>query len=146
MEQNACRKWTKGSQSTNLQPMRALFVLQQKMALKVEACKKMRKKEGSEKEKQPTSKTNPNGSNVVEPQEFLEEGDADNIQDDTDRDIDNNLEFDVKGNVCNVKIESNDLSTIVNGYPGDPIHLNCLIGFSHDKIFGSGGVSLDLFK
>ena len=49
----------------------------------------------------------------------MEEGCPDTLPDEED----DTFEFKVKCSVCNVVIGNNDLGVIVNGFPGDPIHL-----------------------
>ncbi len=46
----------------------------------------------------------------------MEEGDPDDVEE--EKDI---SEFELRSNVCDIKIDNTDLSAIVNGYPDDPI-------------------------
>ncbi len=120
-------------------------VAARKMAKRVEARKLMKKKE-QQKEVASVALANTNYDNnsssnnisssgvredrthVDDLEEYLEEeGDADWDNDDDDEE---NFTFEVKGSVCNVKINNCDLSSIVNGFPGDPISLR-----PFDKIF-----------
>ncbi len=72
------------------------------------------------------------GGHVGELENYLEEeGDPDAVDDiGDDKEEEDSFEFEVKGSVCNVKIDNCDLSAIVNGFPGDPIELR-----PFDKIF-----------
>ncbi len=92
-----------------------VHVAAKKMAACVAARKKMKAKQQSSDGD--SSHNDAKLSHVADLEEFSKEGDADG------GDIYDDFEFSVKGSVCSVKIDNNDLSTHMNGCPDDPIEL-----------------------
>ncbi len=107
-------------------------VAAKKMAARVLARKKFRAKmqqNGNQKQSAKIVNAIESESAIEDLNEYLAEGEADDI------DEEDNFSFEVQGSTCNVKIDNNDLSAIVNGFPDDPIELR-----PFDKIFNSTNI------
>ncbi len=99
-----------------------LRVAAKKMAARTAARKKMKDqvKQSTTDKNLIQQNDNEKNTSVDELKEFLDnEGKEGNADDKPCK----NFCFEVKGSHCNVKLDNNDLSAIVNGYPGDPIEL-----------------------
>ena len=99
-----------------------LRVAAKKMAARVTARKKMKDqvKQSTTDKNLIQQSNNEKNTSVDELKEFLDnEGKEGNVDDEPCK----NFSFEVKGSHCNVKLDNNDLSAIVNGYPDDPIEL-----------------------
>ncbi len=93
-----------------------ICVAAKKMAAPVAARKKMRERKHANQPEEESINNNDATSKVANLHEFLkEQGDKDNDEED--------FEFEVKWSACNIKIDNNNLSAIVNGFPGDPVEL-----------------------